>query len=305
MTATNNDKTDFTQVPNKIIFDNSLTISALKVVLFILSKPQGWKFTRKSIISETGISENIYPTAFKLACAYPLVKDRYDGNYRKIEKEFTQVPNRIIRDKRLKYSALRFALYSVYALSISDEWKFRNKDIENKLHIHRNSIFTAKRALIQCGYMKRSIRGDCEFVFMPTGESQATSKRNYSEKIDCDDIVSSFSNICGDKLKVPREVRPTHRTAIRARKKDLEKIGMSWEQFFRKVRCSSFLTGGGDRGWTATFDWILKSENFEKIIEGQYDNRKRKQWDKPGMNESYFSNPEVYKNQSEDWTRDW
>lgn len=37
---------------------------------------------------------------------------------------------------------------------------------------------------------------------------------------------------------------------------------------------SSFLTGGGERGWKASFKWFCNIENFRKIISGQYDDKK-------------------------------
>lgn len=42
-----------------------------------------------------------------------------------------------------------------------------------------------------------------------------------------------------------------------------------------KIRASPMLTGRNDRGWVATFDWILKPENLTKIMEGNYDERAR------------------------------
>ena len=42
---------------------------------------------------------------------------------------------------------------------------------------------------------------------------------------------------------------------------------------FEKAEASSFLKGGNDRNWTATFDWLLKDSNMAKVLDGNYDNR--------------------------------
>jgi len=42
---------------------------------------------------------------------------------------------------------------------------------------------------------------------------------------------------------------------------------------FFKTDKSDFLCGLNDRGWMASFDWILKPENFAMIIEGMFDNK--------------------------------
>lgn len=42
---------------------------------------------------------------------------------------------------------------------------------------------------------------------------------------------------------------------------------------FTKAEASSFLTGNNDRGWNASFDWLMKADNLAKTLEGKYDNK--------------------------------
>lgn len=51
--------------------------------------------------------------------------------------------------------------------------------------------------------------------------------------------------------------------------------------FFRKVEASDFLCGRNGHGWTASFDWLMKSENAVKVLEGTYDNRRPRAPDIP------------------------
>lgn len=44
--------------------------------------------------------------------------------------------------------------------------------------------------------------------------------------------------------------------------------------FFRKVEASDFLCGRNGHGWSASFDWLMKSANAIKVLEGTYDNRR-------------------------------
>jgi len=53
----------------------------------------------------------------------------------------------------------------------------------------------------------------------------------------------------------------------------LEEADLSYEDFCKKIKASSFLTGGNKSGWRATFDWAHKASNAVKIIEGNYDDR--------------------------------
>ncbi|HLX68096.1 MAG TPA: hypothetical protein VKV04_00575 [Verrucomicrobiae bacterium] len=48
-----------------------------------------------------------------------------------------------------------------------------------------------------------------------------------------------------------------------------------WREGVKRTAASSFLTGNGPHGWRATFDWFLGSDSLAKILEGNYDNRRR------------------------------
>ena len=41
-----------------------------------------------------------------------------------------------------------------------------------------------------------------------------------------------------------------------------------------KAKESRFLQGQNERGWKATLDWLIIIENFEKVLAGNYDNKK-------------------------------
>ena len=51
--------------------------------------------------------------------------------------------------------------------------------------------------------------------------------------------------------------------------------------FFRKVEASDFLCGRNGHGWSANFDWLMKSANTIKVLEGTYDNRRPRAPDIP------------------------
>jgi uncharacterized protein YdaU (DUF1376 family) len=63
---------------------------------------------------------------------------------------------------------------------------------------------------------------------------------------------------------------------LRARwKEDKERQDLSWwEWFFQEIAKSKFLTGKistqGKKTFVASLDWIVKPENFTKILEGRY-----------------------------------
>lgn len=44
-----------------------------------------------------------------------------------------------------------------------------------------------------------------------------------------------------------------------------------------KVKESRFCAGDNKKGWTATYDWFIKPSNFQKCLEGNYDDRSAKE----------------------------
>lgn len=46
---------------------------------------------------------------------------------------------------------------------------------------------------------------------------------------------------------------------------------------FKKVEASNFLKGDNERGWRAEFDWVIKPDNLVKVLEGNYDNGRKRE----------------------------
>ena len=56
-----------------------------------------------------------------------------------------------------------------------------------------------------------------------------------------------------------------------ARQRLSERTVDEWRAIYRRVNASPFLRGHNDRGWRASFDWMLKPENVLKVLEGKFD----------------------------------
>jgi hypothetical protein len=85
------------------------------------------------------------------------------------------------------------------------------------------------------------------------------------------EVINLWNTITAGLLPKVIASTPERSKNILARKSLLNDL--SWEEFFKLVANSDFLTGKNDRGFTATFDWVMKPSNFVKILEGNYNNR--------------------------------
>lgn len=61
--------------------------------------------------------------------------------------------------------------------------------------------------------------------------------------------------------------------SIRARIREHGKEAFA--EMVRKASSSEFLKGNNNRGFQATFDWLIKPSNYQKTLEGNYDNRNK------------------------------
>ena len=43
---------------------------------------------------------------------------------------------------------------------------------------------------------------------------------------------------------------------------------------FEKAEASSFMKGKNDRGWRATFDWMIADNGMARVLDGNYDDHK-------------------------------
>ena len=96
-------------------------------------------------------------------------------------------------------------------------------------------------------------------------------------------VIDLFNEICLSypKVKVISEKREKE-ILTRLETYSLEDLGT----VFTNSESSSFMKGKNDRGWYATFDWIMDENNFVKILEGNYADKGRREvpgWTEPTL----------------------
>ncbi len=88
------------------------------------------------------------------------------------------------------------------------------------------------------------------------------------EKIDFQEIVDIFNSVCIELPKVTKIIDARKKAITKILEKNsLEELGT----VFRNISESDYLNGKIVT-WKADFDWILKPENFIKILENKYKN---------------------------------
>lgn len=101
-------------------------------------------------------------------------------------------------------------------------------------------------------------------------EIETVVVKTKNAKTNFEEIISIFNQVCVNLPQVLK-LNEQRKAAINSRIKEhgMETVGKA----FQMVASSDFLNGNNSNGWKASFDWIFKPTNFNKIIEGNYGNR--------------------------------
>ena len=86
------------------------------------------------------------------------------------------------------------------------------------------------------------------------------------------EIADMYHAICTSYPKL-RGLSDRRKKAIKARAR--VHPPEDFRQMFEKAEASSFLKGSNHRDWSANFDWLMKDGNFEKVMEGRYDDKQQ------------------------------
>ena len=108
-----------------------------------------------------------------------------------------------------------------------------------------------------------------------TEEPSAPEAPAAAPPVPYEEIRGLYHGIC---TSYPRVVSMStnRKKAIAARWKEYSYDLEIFRELFERAEESAFLKGVNDRNWIADFDWLMKSDNMAKVLEGKYDGQRRK-----------------------------
>jgi len=104
-----------------------------------------------------------------------------------------------------------------------------------------------------------------------SGEVRRAKKpvQTAEERVDTQWVAKLWNEECGS-LPKAKALSKGRIKSIEERLKDFPNPE-TWLEAIRKIRESDFCKGKNDRGWRASFDWLLQIQTIERAIEGKYD----------------------------------
>ena len=146
------------------------------------------------------------------------------------------------------------------------------------------------------GYCRNGREGTAEIAEgYCRNDSRGTAETAVNKDIDKDIIqannIKGFGKCLEKKSGIPykkiveayNSFCPSFPTCISLSENRKKAIAARWREYggniaifvrlFVMAEESDFLKGKNDRNWSATFDWLLKSANMTKVLEGKYSNK--------------------------------
>lgn len=193
---------------------------------------------------------------------------------------------------------------------------YSSQKLADELHMSRQVIRTAVNHLISTGEITNQSTPQFSIITIKnydsyqqatndlTNEQPTTNQPSTNEQPQCKKAKESKKAIrviyseyrdaflkCCPSLPKPEESE----NWSDGRKKRIRDKKMTAEEMspvFERIEKSDFLSGRNGKWSGCSFDWILKPENWKKIIEGNYDNREPSSQKSKGHFSS-FSNEDI------------
>jgi len=167
------------------------------------------------------------------------------------------------------------------------------KKTENIVNRVRFCIYQVNRPLVQKlkqGSAETEPGESSEIATPPSIETEPnniyTNNNTLINNVTIQDVIDLYNTICISLPKVTTITENRKRKILSIlRTYSLEDV----KTVFINAEKSSFIKGENDQGWTAYFDWIMKEDNFVRLLEGTYANNCKREtpgWTEPTLGEA-------------------
>lgn len=116
-------------------------------------------------------------------------------------------------------------------------------------------------------------------IYKGENNKRENNKKTLCQKISPESIISLWNKLAKEnELPSISKLTPSRKSKILSRCKSSDlSSSADWEKLFDKIPNCPFLLGDGNTGWKVSFDWLVHNdENYVKVLEGLYDEKKKK-----------------------------
>jgi uncharacterized protein YdaU (DUF1376 family) len=249
-----------------------------------LRATQGWTVTERGVyFLLLGASWEMGPLPNdrrRLAGIVGAQLDEFDDAWKVVNHKFTVTAAGLVNN-RLEIHREKQAIRSEKARqSVSNRWN-RTRECESDTNVDTNESKNGGKSDtfpilegIRSGYSSELRSQNSKKDKNSTRPTAVYASAAFHEQ-----VIDTYHRLCPHMRHV--KTWPKHRKAklnarIRERCADGKPADTLawWEGFFESVAESDFLSGRTDDPFRPTLEWLISPENFPKVIEGNYENRK-------------------------------
>lgn len=249
---------NYESVPRSLVFDKTLSDRARFVYVYMACKPEGWDFFLEPMAAELGYSiDTLRKYLNELALGGWLTKGQQTIN---ANGQFSAVLYTLKAKKEIPTRKKP-------CTENTDTENFRdgkNQTQEKREDKEKQDIYINERK------QDTNVSNEVESTLSPKKEDSVL-----------DEIFSFFNEVMANKaIKPISRLTDKRKLWIKAR---LREYGLQdIKVMIQKAAASDFLNGQNNKNWMADFDWLFRPNNFPKVLEGNYDNRERQQYNNNG-----------------------
>ena len=263
----------FTKIPNELR-DLPLSIEAIGLYtwLSLHADPNGQiKTSRADLTKRTGLSQRQIRTAVEKLVATKLAT-----------KQTTKLPTKLATTLTITF----LETYEPKKIT-SDQV---NDQVSDQVNDQPSRAYKNDNIIISCLYGLRNNKKEKEYNYYVIAlERIGENANSMSDKSDAEVqrlvpiLVKEYYNLMVETNKSRMGKIKTNiinqRLAFlwaRIKESGLDNV----LEVINKATQSNFLNGAGGRGFIANFEWIMRPNNFPKVLEGTYDNREQHGYNK-------------------------
>lgn len=225
--------------------------------------PDGVRLEVYEAAVDFAMTGNVPELSAMAAMVFPFIRqdiERDTANYQRLcEKNRENIRKRWNKEQK-GFDTTEYDRIPPYTTEYQKYQPIPNDDISNDISLsskEKNSLQSSER---------KSAEAD------PTAVGK-------EEKADTPDF-KKLADFFNDELRRKGSIIPTIRSIDGQRRSSTmarirEHGKPAFAEAVKKAAESDFLNGKNDRGWVADFDWMIKPNNFIKVLEGNYDNRQQ------------------------------
>ena len=223
--------------------------------------------------SETGEKPDNIPTIlqFPFMSFVAQIERNRDKYLAVCEKRKEAIKKRWSKEKSIQMNTNEYKRTQVNTSdsdSVSDSDSGNISNLSVTMDSSLSSSLHSEDSIIKGTNVPTSSDDDARLVLTPPN-GDCESKKDYSYK-----VMKFWNNVMKSPVAIPTiaKMTPKRKTVVNARVKEFG-INAVY-QAISKASESSFLNGGGSKGFLADFDWVFRPNNFPKVLEGNYDDVK-------------------------------